>query len=93
LSKTKIPGTEDTPLNKAQDDTHNLVAGQVGKGGLLQPVGDAFGKEGVNRMERAGKDDKGEWLPGGAGKQVIDPVAGGMQSGVDSVKGVFGGKK
>jgi hypothetical protein len=94
LSKTKIPGSENIqPLDKLQDDTHNLVADQVGKGGILQPLGDMAGKEGVNRMERGGKDDKGKWIPGGAGKQIVDPISGGVKSGANAVGGLFGGKK
>lgn len=42
---------------------NNLVSGQVGQGGLLQPVGDMLSREGVNRAERQGKDDKGSYLP------------------------------
>lgn len=42
---------------------NNLVSGQVGQGGLLQPVGDMLSREGVNRAERQGKDDKGGYLP------------------------------
>lgn len=49
-----------------------MVGGQVGKGGLLQPAGDAASKEGVNRMERGGKDDKGSY--GGAASSMTDPM-------------------
>lgn len=42
---------------------HNLATSQVGQGGLLQPVGDAVSKEGINRTERKGKDEKGGYLP------------------------------
>ncbi|KAH6971246.1 hypothetical protein BKA56DRAFT_694318 [Ilyonectria sp. MPI-CAGE-AT-0026] len=45
------------------DGVHNLVAGQVGQGGLLQPAGDLTSKEGINRTERQGKDDKGGYTP------------------------------
>lgn len=48
-------------MDNLQDGVNNLVGGQVGKGGLLQPVGDAASKEGVNRAERGGKDDKGSY--------------------------------
>ena len=50
-------------VDKLQDGVHNLATGQVGQGGLLQPVGDAVSKEGINRAERQGKDDKGGYLP------------------------------
>jgi hypothetical protein len=55
LDKTKVTGIE--PVDKAQDGVNNLVTGQLGQGGALQGVGDAFSKEGVNRAERGGKDD------------------------------------
>jgi len=55
LDKTKVTGIE--PVDKAQDGVNNLVTGQIGQGGALQGVGDAFSKEGVNRAERGGKDD------------------------------------
>lgn len=51
-------------VDTLQDSLNHTVAGQVGKGGLLQPVGDMVSKEGVNRAERGGKDDKGGYLPG-----------------------------
>ena len=53
---------------------NNLVAGQVGQGGLLQPAGDAVSKEGVNRAERGGKDDNGSY--GGAAASVTDSTVG-----------------
>jgi hypothetical protein len=63
---------------------NNLAAGQVGKGGLLQPVGDWASKEGVNRAERGGKDDKGGRVPGPAGK-IADPVAENAKKGANTV--------
>jgi hypothetical protein len=82
---------------------NNLAAGQIGKGGLLQPIGDLASKEGVNRAERGGKDDSGKWAPGkmndvaapvaegaqGAGKQVSD----GAKGASGYVTGMFGGGK
>lgn len=44
----------------------------MGKGGLLQPAGDMASKEGINRAERGGKDDKGSY--GGAASSVTDPM-------------------
>ncbi|KAK6068383.1 hypothetical protein SCUP234_11184 [Seiridium cupressi] len=61
LDKSKVTGVEQ--VDTLQDGVHGLVAGQVGQGGLLQPVGDLVSKEGVNRAERQGKDDKGGYLP------------------------------
>ena len=49
------------------------MGGQVGKDGLLAPVGNAVSKEGINRAERGGKDDQGTY--GGAAASVTDPVA------------------
>ncbi|KAH8664378.1 hypothetical protein BX600DRAFT_512420 [Xylariales sp. PMI_506] len=63
LNKTKVTGVEQ--IDTLQDGVHNLVAGQVGQGGLLQPIGDMASKEGINRAERKGKDDKGGYLPSG----------------------------
>ncbi|KAH7122989.1 hypothetical protein EDB81DRAFT_813373 [Dactylonectria macrodidyma] len=61
LNKSKVTGVEQ--VDTLQDGVHNLVAGQVGQGGLLQPAGDLASKEGVNRAERQGKDDKGGYAP------------------------------
>ncbi|KAK8017336.1 hypothetical protein PG993_013662 [Apiospora rasikravindrae] len=61
LNKTKVTGVEQ--VDTLQDGVHNLVAGQVGQGGLLQPVGDLLSKEGANRAERQGKDENGGYLP------------------------------
>lgn len=72
LDKTKVTGVE--PVDNLQDGVNNLVSGQVGKGGLAQPIGDTISKEGINRAERRGKDDKGNWAPGPASK-VANPIA------------------
>ncbi|KAI1341012.1 hypothetical protein F5Y15DRAFT_38846 [Xylariaceae sp. FL0016] len=63
LSKTKVTGVEQ--VDTLQDGVNNVAAGTVGQGGILQPVGDMLSKEGVNRAERQGKDDKGGYLPSG----------------------------
>jgi len=57
LDKTKITGL--SQVDHLQDSANGLVSGQVGQGGLAQPLGDHLSKEGINRAERAGKDDKG----------------------------------
>ncbi|POS78913.1 hypothetical protein DHEL01_v202683 [Diaporthe helianthi] len=99
LDKSKVTGVKQ--IDKLQDGVNNLVSGQVGQDGLLQPVGDAFSKEGINRAERQGKDDSGSYAPGPAGS-VVNPLAqGGMKVGgglVDGGKaaggyvgGLFGG--
>ncbi|KAK5122212.1 hypothetical protein LTR85_004122 [Meristemomyces frigidus] len=73
LDKSKITGVEQ--VDTLQDGVNNLVGGQVGKGGILQPVGDAFSKEGINRAERGGKDDSGSY-----GNAAADSVVGGAKS-------------
>lgn len=101
LDKSKVTGVKQ--IDKLQDGVNNLVSGQVGQDGLLQPVGDAFSKEGINRAERQGKDDSGSYAPGPAGS-VVNPVAqgatkvgGGLVDGGKAaggyVGGLFGGGK
>lgn len=62
---------------------NNAVAGQVGKGGILQPVGDTFSKEGINRAERKGKGSDGSY--GGPASSVTDPVVNNAQAGGEAV--------
>lgn len=62
MDKTKVTGVEQ--VDTLQDGVNNLVGQQVGKGGVLQPVGDMASKEGINRAERGGKDDSGSYVPG-----------------------------
>ncbi|KAK0648934.1 hypothetical protein B0T16DRAFT_287591, partial [Cercophora newfieldiana] len=61
LNKTKVTGIEG--VDTLQDGVNNLVSGQVGQQGLGRPVGDLLSREGVNRSERMGKDDKGGYIP------------------------------
>ncbi|KAK3386288.1 hypothetical protein B0T20DRAFT_427505 [Sordaria brevicollis] len=70
LSKTKLTNIQQ--VDTLQDGIHNLVAGQVGQGGLGQPVGDVLSKEGVNRVERKGKGERGGYV------HVPDVVGGGL---------------
>ena len=70
LNKTKITGIDQ--VDQLQGDVNNLVGNQVGKGGLLNPVGDLASKEGINRAERGGKDDKGSY--GGPAAGLTDPM-------------------
>ncbi|KAF4555534.1 Hypothetical protein D9617_2g054950 [Elsinoe fawcettii] len=99
LNKTQVSGIE--PVDKLQGGVTDTVAGQVGKGGLLQPVGDMASKEGINRAERGGKDDKGSY--GGPLGGVTDPLANkakeggsaateGAKSAGGYLGGFFGGK-
>ncbi|KAK4986214.1 hypothetical protein LTR50_005443 [Elasticomyces elasticus] len=100
LDKTKVTGIEQ--VDNLQDGVNNLVGGQVGKGGLGQPIGDAVSKEGVNRVERGGKDDNGSY--GGPLGGVTDPIAEhgsaaagkvteGAKGAAGYVGGLLGGKK
>jgi len=57
LDKTKITG--DKNIDSIQDGVNEGVSGQFKKGGLLEGVGNLASKEGVNRTERQGKNDKG----------------------------------
>ncbi|KAK1753365.1 hypothetical protein QBC47DRAFT_403707 [Echria macrotheca] len=99
LNKTKVTGIQQ--VDTLQDGVHNLVTGQVGQGGLGQPVGDLASREGVNRAERSGRDDKGGYIPEAAGplakggNAVIGGVAeGGKQAGGMLKGGLgLGGKK
>ena len=59
LDKTKVTGI--SQVDNLQDGVNSLASGQLGKDGLLAPVGNLASKEGVNRMERGGKDDSGTY--------------------------------
>lgn len=100
LNKSKVTGIKQ--VDQIQDDVHNLVGNQIGENGLLAPVGNMLSKEGVNRAERGGKDDKGSY--GGPAAGMTDPmiknakgagegVAGGAQNAAGYVGGMFGGGK
>lgn len=101
LDKTKVTGVE--PVDNLQDGVNGLVGGQVGKGGLAQPIGDAVSKEGINRAERGGKDEQGRSIEnqgplGGYGQGAVDGVkgagsgvAGGAKSAGGYVSGLVGG--
>ncbi|KAK6341445.1 hypothetical protein TWF696_008519 [Orbilia brochopaga] len=83
LDKSKVTGI--SQADKLQDDVNSLVSGQVGKDGLLQPVGDLSSKHAVNRAERGGKDESGSY--GGPLGGVTDPVVEGAKSGGGAVAG------
>jgi len=57
LSQTKITGNKN--VDAIQDGVNNSVAGQLGKGGLLEGVGNLTSKEVLTRSERGGKGEKG----------------------------------
>ena len=76
MNKSKVTGVKQ--VDQIQDDVHNLVANQVGPNGLLAPIGNLAGKEGINRAERGGKDDKGSY--GGPVAGYSDPIIKNAQS-------------
>lgn len=82
-------------VDTVQDSVNHAVGQQVGKGGILQPVGDMASSEGINRAERGGKDDQGSYL-GSAGGYVSSAggsVVSGAKSAGSYVGGMFGSKK
>ena len=89
LDKTKITGVKQ--VDTLQDGVHNLVTGQVGQGGLAQPIGDLASREGINRAERGGKDHGGGYLPeaGGPVSKGGDAVIGGVSQGAKQTAGAM----
>ncbi|KAE8443503.1 hypothetical protein EG329_001815 [Mollisiaceae sp. DMI_Dod_QoI] len=94
LNKGKV--TNIKQVDQIQDDVHNLVGNQLGENGLLAPVGNMMSKEGINRAERQGKDDKGSYGGPAAGytdgmikgaKSTGEGVAGGVSGGAQKVGG------
>jgi len=84
LEKSKVTGIKQ--VDNIQDGVNNLVADQVGKDGLLRPVGDIASKEGLNRAERQGKDERGDYGPGPL-SSVANPVAENTKAGASAVAG------
>lgn len=75
-------------VDNLQDGVNNLAAGQVGQGGLLQPVGDHFSREGINRTERQGRDESGAYVSNSApGGETLNTVVGGVSQGTQNVAG------
>ncbi|KAF4963020.1 hypothetical protein FSARC_8930 [Fusarium sarcochroum] len=105
LDKTKVTGIEQ--VDNLQDGVNNLVGGQVGQGGLLQPAGDIASKEGATRAERQGRDENGGYVnkdaPGASalnntasavvdgGKGVASKTGDGLQGVGNAVGGLLGG--
>ncbi|KAL8750326.1 MAG: hypothetical protein Q9184_006463 [Pyrenodesmia sp. 2 TL-2023] len=83
LSKSKVTGI--SQVDKLQDGVNNLVGDQVGKDGLLAPVGNMASKEGINRAERGGKDEKGSY--GGPAASYTDPVVKNAQGAGQGIAG------
>ena len=80
LDNSKVTGI--SQVDNLQDGANNLAAGQVGQDGLLAPVGNMASKDGINRAERGGKDDKGSYGGPMADKAMGagEGIAGGAQS-------------
>ena len=93
LNKTKVTGVDQ--VDNLQDGVNNLAAGQIGQGGLLQPVGDHLSKEGINRAERGGKDDSGSYAGamGSSAQAGASKVTEGAKGAGSYVGSFFGGKK
>lgn len=83
LDKSKITGI--SQVDKLQDGVNNLVGDQVGKDGLLAPVGNMVSKEGINRAERGGKDESGSY--GGPASSVTDPMVKNAQGAGEGLAG------
>lgn len=90
LDKSKVTGIEQ--VDTLQDSVNNAVGQQVGKGGILQPVGDMASSEGINRAERGGKDDQGSYGPLGSAGSAVSSGAGSAWSGAKSAGGAVGGE-
>ncbi|EMD58797.1 hypothetical protein GGP41_000680 [Bipolaris sorokiniana] len=93
LDKTKVTGI--SQVDNLQDGVNGLVTGQVGQGGLAQPIGDTLSKEGINRAERGGKDEQGRSLEGqgplgGYGQSAVEGVKGGAGSVAEGAKSAGG---
>ncbi|KAF7955524.1 hypothetical protein EAE96_004450 [Botrytis aclada] len=84
LNKTKVTGV--SQIDQIQDDVHNLVGNQLGENGLLAPIGNLAGKEGINRMERNGKDEDGSY--GGPTLAISDPI---INNAKGAGQGILGG--
>ena len=88
LDKTKVTGIQQ--VDTLQDGVNNALAGQVGQGGLGQPIGDMASREGMTRAERQGRDDRGGYVPGQAGlAEGANTLVGGVQSGGQKVADGF----
>ncbi|KAK7614969.1 hypothetical protein JOL62DRAFT_553099 [Phyllosticta paracitricarpa] len=87
LVQTKISGNED--VDAVQDGANTAVADQLGQDGVARPVGDVVSKEVLNRAERKGRGEDGEYVP-----QRVDAGVdvGGLSEAVVGDKGKGKGK-
>lgn len=81
LNKSKVTGI--SQVDQLQDDVHNLVGNQFGENGLAAPIGNLASKEGINRAERNGKDEKGSY--GGPTAGYTDSMINGAKNGAQYV--------
>lgn len=69
----------------------------MGQGGLLQPAGDYASQEGLNRVERQGKDEQGRYATGTqavpGGEAVEDVVSGAAEGGKSAGTAMADGAK
>ncbi|KAL2144379.1 hypothetical protein VTI28DRAFT_9203 [Corynascus sepedonium] len=103
LDKTKV--TNISEVDALQDSANDIVAGQVGQDGLGRPAGDLLSQEGINRIERKGMNEDGQYLPSsssvvegastageavaGAGVAVVGGVIAGGRQAAGAVGGLF----
>jgi hypothetical protein len=93
MNKSKVTGVKQ--VDQVQDDVHNLVGNQFGNSGVLSPIGNLASKEGINRAERGGKDDKGSYSNNTTGDSYIEQVKGagaGVAGGAQSLGGSLAGE-
>ncbi|KAK4664347.1 uncharacterized protein QC763_504670 [Podospora pseudopauciseta] len=95
LDKTKVTGI--SQVDTLQDNIHTTASSQLGQDGLGRPVGDLLSREGVNRLERKGKDGQGGYVPGGNSNVVSGAgntlVGGAVEGGKTAGSGVVNGGK
>ncbi|PQE29549.1 putative U1 snRNP protein [Rutstroemia sp. NJR-2017a BBW] len=84
LDKTKVSGI--SQVDQIQGDVNNLIGNQLGENGFLAPIGNMAGKEGINRVERGGKDEAGTY--GGPASSYTDPM---IKNAKGAGEGIVGG--
>jgi hypothetical protein len=83
MDKSKV--TSIKQVDQLQGDVNNLIGNQVSENGIAAPLGNLASEEGINRMERNGKDDQGSY--GGAMSQYTDPMVKGVSGVENSISG------
>lgn len=62
LDKTKVTGI--SQVDAAQDKVHGTATSTLlGQDSVAAPVADLASREGINRIERRGKDEQGNYVP------------------------------